>query len=37
MRIENGLSIGFELELPWLGTYSHNHYTVFNLHYDGES
>ena len=29
-RIENYLSIGFEPEFPWLGTYSHNHYTMFN-------
>ena len=36
-RIENWLSIGFELEFPWLGAYSHNHYTMFNLQYDGES
>ena len=29
-RIENWLSIGFELEFPWLGTYSvsHNYYTI---------
>ena len=36
-RIENWLFIGFKLEFPWLGTYSHNHYTMFNLQYDGES
>ena len=35
-RIENWLSIGFELEF-WLGTYSHNHYTMFNLQDDRES
>ena len=37
MMIENWLSIGLELQSPWLGTYSHNHYTMFNLQYDGES
>ena len=36
-RIENWLSIGFELEFPWLGTYSHNRYTMVNLQYDGKS
>ena len=35
-RIKNWLSIGFELEFPWLETYSQNHYTMFNLQYDGE-
>ena len=33
-KIENWLSIGFEVESLWLGTYSHNHYTRFNLQYD---
>ena len=28
--IENWLSIGFKLEFPWLETYSHNHYSIFN-------
>ena len=36
-RIENWLSIGFELEFFWLGTYSHNDYIMFNLQYDGAS
>ena len=36
-RTENRLSIGFELESPWLETYGHNCYTTFNLHYDEES
>ena len=36
-KIENWLSIGFELESSWLETYSHNHYTMFNLPYDGET
>ena len=36
-RIKYCLFIGFELGSPWLGTYSHNHYTMFNLQYDGES
>ena len=31
IKIENWLSIGFEMEYPWLGTYSQNHYTMFNL------
>ena len=35
-RIKTWLSIGFELESPWLGTYSHNIYTMFNLQYDEE-
>ena len=35
-RIENWVSIGFELESSWLGTYSHNHYTIFSLEHDGE-
>ena len=34
-RIENWLSIGFELESSdWEPTYSHNHYIMFNLQYD---
>ena len=37
IAIENWLSIGFELEIPWLWTYSHNHYTMSNLQYDEES
>ena len=36
-KIENWLSIDFKLDSPGLGTYSHNHYTKFNLQYDGES
>ena len=36
-KIENWLFIGFELKSPRLVTYSHNHYTMFNLQYDGES
>ena len=36
-KSENWLSISFELEFSWLGTYSHNHYTMFNLQCDGES
>ena len=36
-KIENWLSIGSELESPWLAAYSHNNYTRFNLQYDGES
>ena len=36
-KIKNWLSIGFELESPWLGTYFHNHYIMLNLQYDGES
>ena len=36
-RIEYCLSIGFELGSPWLGTYSHNHYTMLSLQYDGGS
>ena len=31
IKIENWLSTGFEMEYPWLGTYSQNHYTMFNL------
>ena len=34
-RIENRLSIAFDLGSPWLGTYSHNHYTISTLQYDG--
>ena len=34
-RIENLLSIGLELESHWLGTYSHNHYTMLSLERDG--
>ena len=30
MKIENWLSIGFELEFLQMETYSHNHYTMFN-------
>ena len=30
-KIENWLSTGFELDFPWLGTYSHNHYTMFSM------
>ena len=30
-RIENWLSIGFELGFPRLRTYCHNHYTMFNI------
>ena len=30
-RIENWLSIGFELGIPWLRIYSHNHYTMHGL------
>ena len=37
MRIENSLSIGFELGSPSLRIYSHNHYTMFNLQCDWES
>ena len=38
MRIENWLSVDFKLASLWLQTYSsHNHYTMFNLQYDGES
>ena len=33
--IENWLSIDFELASAWLRTYSHNHYTMFNLQNDG--
>ena len=33
-RIENWLFIGFVLASLWLRTYSHNHYTMSNLHYD---
>ena len=29
-RIENWLYIGFELEFPWMETYSHNQYTMLN-------
>ena len=36
-KTENWLFIGFELKSPRLVTYSHNHYTMFNLQYDGES
>ena len=38
-KIENWLSIGFQLESYWLVmvTYIHNHFTMFNLQYDGES
>ena len=36
-RIKNWLSISFKLEFPWLETYIYNHYTMFNLQYDGES
>ena len=35
-KIEKWLSIGSELESPWLVTYSFNRYTIFNLQYDGE-
>ena len=37
-RIENWLTIGLELGSPdWAFTaYSHNHYTMFDLHYDGD-
>ena len=36
-RIENWLSIGFELGSPWPETCNHNNYTMFNLQYDEES
>ena len=36
-NIENWLSIDFKLESHLLETYSHYHYTMFNVHYDGES
>ena len=32
-KFENWLSTGFELKSPWLGTYSHKYYTMFNLQY----
>ena len=35
-RFENCLSIGFKLASPWMGAYSYNHYTMFNLRYDAE-
>ena len=34
-RIENWLSIGFELGSPWLVACSRNHCTMFNLQFDG--
>ena len=36
-RIENWLSIGFELGSPWLRTCSHKHFTILNLQCKGES
>ena len=30
-RIENWLSTGFELGIPWVRIYSHNHYTMHGL------
>ena len=35
-RIENWLSIGFELGFPWQRTYCYNHYTMFNTQDDRE-
>ena len=36
-RIENYISIGFQLGTPWLRTYSHNYYTMVHWQCDGES
>ena len=36
-RIKNWLSISFKLGSPWMRTCSHNHCTMFNIQYDGES
>ena len=36
-RIKNWLSIDFELGSPRLRTYSFNHYTIFNIQYNGDS
>ena len=36
-RIKNWLSIDFEMGSPWLRTYSFNHYTIFNIQYNGDS
>ena len=36
-RIKNWLPIGFKLGTSWLRAYSHNHYTMVFLQYDGRS